>query len=298
MSAVWSNSSDIICISVKNNNGVVTTMLSPTYLKMYEKEGKDSEEEVLNKASAIAFDLNEEQFCDKHFQSKKGSPIDMAKLFAPEHVYQVDFGTESEAVPSKVQTVDEDIGSIAELVVKAWNAKKDETLLMHNLIRTKGDSQKILFQCEASISKMEKNAVLIVVRDISERCKRFEAEKKVISESTARMKDAAANRFTRHEVKNGLLAAIGLCDSLRESSLLENNNAAFHAHFASKIEDLRKQGYLPDDEGIMATGSRNLCRYLFELDKTLHEILDTILADGKCCDRQMPFLCLLRHTYF
>jgi len=29
-------------------------------------------------------------------------------------------------------------------------------------------------------------------------------------------KDAAANRFTRHEVKNGLLAAIGLSDSLSE----------------------------------------------------------------------------------
>ena len=29
-------------------------------------------------------------------------------------------------------------------------------------------------------------------------------------------KDAAANRFTRHEVKNGLLAAIGLSDGLSE----------------------------------------------------------------------------------
>ena len=57
---------------------------------------------------------------------------------------------------------------------------------------------------------------MIVVRDISERFRRFEAEKKVISETTARLKDAAANRFTRHEVKNGLLAAIGLCDSLNE----------------------------------------------------------------------------------
>jgi len=285
MSAVWSNSSDIICISVKSASGDVTTMLSPTYLKMYKREENNSEGRPLNKSRAIAFDLGKERFLE--IESRKGSPIAIAREFVPKHMYHVDFGSvlrDGESTPLDVLIKDEEIGSIAHLVVKAWNANKDETLLMHNLIRSKKNSEKVIFQCEAMITKMEKNAVLIVIRDISERFKRFEAEKKVVSESTARMKDAAANRFTRHEVKNGLLAAIGLCDSLRESTLLDNNNSAFQAHFVNKIEDLRKRGYLRNDEGAMVTGSRNMCRYLFELDKTLHEVLDTILADAMARD--------------
>jgi phage terminase small subunit len=56
----------------------------------------------------------------------------------------------------------------------------------------------------------------VVVRDVTERYRRFEAERRS-AESLARQQDAQAiNRFTRHEVKNGLLAGIELCDSLHE----------------------------------------------------------------------------------
>lgn len=64
---------------------------------------------------------------------------------------------------------------------------------------------------------------MIVLRDISERFQRFEAEKQLVIEVTERKKDAEANRFTRHEVKNGLLAAIGLVDSMREQSFPGGN---------------------------------------------------------------------------
>lgn len=64
-------------------------------------------------------------------------------------------------------------------------------------------------QCdETKITKLETIAVVIVLRDISERFQRFKAEKQLVIEVTERKKDAEANRFTRHEVKNGLLAAI------------------------------------------------------------------------------------------
>ena len=102
-------------------------------------------------------------------------------------------------------------------VIRSWKAKNEGAtlILMHDLKRMDGEKPQPI-QCEANISVMEENMLVIVVRDISERFRRFEAEKRVISETTARRKDAAANRFTRHEVKNGLLAAIGLCDSLNE----------------------------------------------------------------------------------
>ena len=63
--------------------------------------------------------------------------------------------------------------------------------------------------CEAKISKVDDSSCLVVVRDISERFERFEMEKQLVAEITARKKDTEANRFTRHEVKNSILACIG-----------------------------------------------------------------------------------------
>ena len=63
--------------------------------------------------------------------------------------------------------------------------------------------------CEAKVSKVDDSSCLVVVRDISERYERFEMEKQLVAEITARKKDTEANRFTRHEVKNSILACIG-----------------------------------------------------------------------------------------
>jgi hypothetical protein len=110
--------------------------------------------------------------------------------------------------------VQEDMTSICELLVEAWKSKKYKDVLTKSLTQKKGHDI-VSICCEATVTRVEDNALMIVIRDISERQKRFEAEKQVVSESTARQKDAAANRFTRHEIKNGILSAIGLCDSLR-----------------------------------------------------------------------------------
>ena len=56
------------------------------------------------------------------------------------------------------------------------------------------------------------------------RFRRFEAEKLALSEMTARKRDSEANRFTRHEVKNGLLASLGLCDGISDLAKLGQTN--------------------------------------------------------------------------
>ena len=71
--------------------------------------------------------------------------------------------------------------------------------------------------CELKLSRRSESFVAIV-RDVTERVKRFEAEQRATAEALARQKDAQnINRFTRHEIKNGLLAGIELCDRLRRS---------------------------------------------------------------------------------
>jgi hypothetical protein len=66
--------------------------------------------------------------------------------------------------------------------------------------------------CEVKLSKHAENGLLAVVRDVTERVRLFDAEKRADAEALAqqhalaRQQDAQeVNRFTRHEVKNGLL---------------------------------------------------------------------------------------------
>jgi signal transduction histidine kinase len=151
---------------------------------------------------------------------------------------------------------------------------------MHDLKRMDQEQPQPI-QCEAKISVMEEHILVIVVRDISERFRRFEAEKRVISETTARRKDVAANRFTRHEVKNGLLAAIGLCDSMKEVTegdaqmilkRIESNSSN------SDVQDLCTT--ISNDRREPST--RTHC--IVELGNTLTGILDTVLTEAMVRD--------------
>ena len=126
-------------------------------------------------------------------------------------------------------------------------------------------------QCEAKVTRIEDTALFLVIRDVSERFRRFEAEKIALSEMTAREKDSEANRFTRHEVKNGLLAALGLCDSL---------NAAMEADGA--LQEIAKL-IGPDHSRDLAKLQRmhdDMSATLTELDSALSEVMDTVLSEA------------------
>lgn len=105
--------------------------------------------------------------------------------------------------------------------------------------------------------------------DVTERYKRFEAERRVHVEAMARQKDAQSQtRFVRHEVKNGLLAGIELCDSLRNA-----------------FDDMEKSATTANrnaQDGNTQTDTAR--RRIEELDVTLHEVLDTVLAEAMARD--------------
>lgn len=289
LSVVWDNSSDVIGISVRGVSGDVTTMLSPTYMKIYCDGNSDEYAKCAEHGSALAFELDARSF-------KPGADEDCV----PASMYDLHFkslipsGRPYTSVKSEFLKKEE-IMSISKLVVRSWKTEEPKSLLMHDLVRQRGLPQ-VNIRCEANITRMEENALVIVVRDISERFKRFEAEKKVISETTARLKDAAANRFTRHEVKNGLLSAIGLCDSLNETvttlsttvkSLRQQSSARKLPLLEERSGDAEQIENANDNDNNDCVDEKDdtlVSRYLFELDKTLHEILDTILAEAMARD--------------
>jgi CheY-like chemotaxis protein len=108
--------------------------------------------------------------------------------------------------------------------------------------------------------------MFMLIRDISEQSKRFEAERTMIIQTTARKKDAEANRFTRHEVKNGLLVAIHLCDSMAGTE--------------------ESTGEQPESNATLerVESRSRIAAHAVELDKELKSILHTVLSDAMARD--------------
>ena len=237
MVAVWESSSDVIAISVQNGQGV-SVMLSPHVYNlrqgMMQKPIKGGAQRTKN---SIVYQLSQDAFQaePQEKDTKEGSPNDDIALgeekpqepfVQPEMIHDIgslSFLSTQEARNAKADEManidDSLLRALSDVVVKAWSpSSEQETIFRHTLHWTSslsGDESTI--RSEAKVNRLDESAVIVVIRDISARVRAFEAEKQMLYETTSRRKDAEANRFTRHEVKNGLLAAIGLYESLCEA---------------------------------------------------------------------------------
>jgi hypothetical protein len=119
--------------------------------------------------------------------------------------------------------------------------------------------------------------------------------RRVVHTNTARTKDAEANRFTRHEVKNGLLAAMALCDSLRDAIQHDGKERTMDSCSSLSNESLGSAFRLNRPSGgatrRMSNNSqeefarlRGPQRAVMELDYTLREVLDTVLSEAMARD--------------
>jgi len=61
----------------------------------------------------------------------------------------------------------------------------------------------------------QSSSCVVVLRDMTSQDRLFEMEREALSASIERLKDEEANRFTRHEVKNGVLSAISQVDAVQ-----------------------------------------------------------------------------------
>jgi hypothetical protein len=217
MAAVWDHSSDTLiwgsCAGRGSNliNGIISPK-GQSFLGL-EDDMKSASEEEAGTTTLIEVDQDTYQY--RSFSIDLTSPVTREEAMA----------LRTSKLKSKSKTIssvhssdrDKNLSVIAKLLCEAYCLDvKEERIAMTELICNSQVSS--VHQCEAKMTKMESHSCLIILRDISERYQRFQTEKKLIEEQTARRKDFEANRFTRHEVKNGILAAIGLVESLRDSA--------------------------------------------------------------------------------
>eukprot|EP00571_Detonula_confervacea_P014780 CAMPEP_0172301060 /NCGR_PEP_ID=MMETSP1058-20130122/3025_1 /TAXON_ID=83371 /ORGANISM="Detonula confervacea, Strain CCMP 353" /LENGTH=1228 /DNA_ID=CAMNT_0013011053 /DNA_START=186 /DNA_END=3872 /DNA_ORIENTATION=+ len=262
MGVVWENSSDTIAISVQKMSGNITSMISPSFFRSALLARQQQEEDI----SAIVLEHRNIAQIKENELPDVGIQIIRKADFASVNLHAADNNGSFERLGRENETMTSLVVAFTDMLARAWQIKSGEVLFEHNATLEDGS---VMTKFEVKVTRLEENAVVVVVRNVSERYRRFEAEKRFVFETTARQKDAEANRFTRHEVKNGLLAAIEICGNIREQ-------------MSGDISILRKENChkngtaFPDENGKMEN--------MAELDMTLHEVLDIVLAETMARD--------------
>jgi hypothetical protein len=271
MSVVWENSSDTIAISVRKLSGNVTSMVSPSFFR---SALTGTEQDKIQDISAVILEHSSEDMkWRREPSSKTNNKSGGTETFpdvAIEFIRKADFdGVDFHFADNNVgleYTWHENkamaflVVAFTDMLARAWQDDKSEEILFEYDASSKDGGKKTKF--EVTLTRLEGDAIVLVVRNVSERYQRFEAEKRFIFETTARQRDAEANRFTRHEVKNGILAAIEICGNLHDQ--LSNN-----PHRGMNTIESSSDG---------GTNTSVGSESLDELDQTLREVLDIILA--------------------
>lgn len=289
MSVVWENSSDTIAISVRKPSGNVTTMISPSF---FQPALIARQQENIDGISAVLLEISELDTTSRRDSITDWSKLESRKLegVGMRIIQKADFADidlHSSTRANKFEPLNSSdpmsprVKSFVDMLSRAWMTKMDELVFEHDAILKTTAGSRTKF--EVKLTRLEESAVVIVIRDVSERYRRFEAEKRFVFETTARQKDAEANRFTRHEVKNGLLAAIEICGNVREQ--LSDDFKLF-------------QRGTTCDNIISEESVANKVENVVELDRTLHEVLDIVLAETVCIRFVFYRLCFYRNSHF
>lgn len=270
MSAVWESSSDVIVFS-GDRNGVISARVSPAFLKMIRRPS--SQMQLLNRGDlSVVLEIYPD---DGYFYV---CALDLAQPIsrAAAHDFQKSLMSEkrslTETKPSSIEEAAiRDLARLAVQVCRDDVSQSQGSMCQTFVTKQDSDDSTIQLNYEAKLAHIDGSNAVVILRDISDRVQRFEAEKMLLQEATIRQKDAEAIRFTRHEVKNGLLAALGLVDHLRE----DLRTCLPHSQASGDI--VHESGGSATTKSVV---SERLRSTLLELDSGLHDVLDTVLDEA------------------
>lgn len=282
MSAVWGSSCDVIAITVRTRSQEGTSgasvLLSPAFFGLTSKRKKPRSADISFQKKSVLYQLSRKAFEMEIKGGTEGNePIVNGDMISHIEETGLDIIDTNARVMFDKGQLKPDINALralSDVVVKAWACTEKEKVFTHDLSWT-GDSRDFLIRSEAKVSRLDDDALIVIVRDISERVRVFEAEKQILFETTSRQKDAEANRFTRHEVKNGLLAALGLYESLCDAQSRQLTDTKRNTH---------SDGIAYDLGGGAVDSADDVIRCLNELGKSLHETLDSVLVEAMTRD--------------
>ncbi|KAJ1448100.1 hypothetical protein M885DRAFT_623762 [Pelagophyceae sp. CCMP2097] len=277
IAVVWSASSDALAVSVRHDDsggGYVETAVSPTANALLAHAAvaagaspqwntPPDESQPGESADVLAVRFT-------YRDGEPAGPIMRSRELWESSIHNRGDVPGGDATPDGQPSAAEASG-FAELIRRAWllEPAADGVLrLTHDLVRANGAQMHV----EARVTRIGSWRLVVVVRDITERIKVFEAEKALVKQATAHERDAAANRFTRHEVKNGLLSAIGVVEAMQE---LSDAPAALVA----PVSPGGPGGASCGDPALRGATDGALARYVGDLQATLTETLNSVLSE-------------------
>jgi hypothetical protein len=198
MNILWDSSSDVIIISVRHADKI-TSMLSPSFPLLV---GSSLPRNVAGRnATAL--------FLDTVRRDVDGNPQgeDTDLITSASYVDSSDMPYQSmmrQTILTTLAATEPEIKKAVAFVAAGWS-KFNETansenggdlhqLVSHPIQTVNGTAER---QCEIKVSHHGENSMIAVVRDVTERYKRFEAEQMVQAETMARQRDAQSVRACR-----------------------------------------------------------------------------------------------------
>jgi signal transduction histidine kinase len=248
----------------------VIGIVSPAFFNIDEYLASGSltesrQSDIDRSTSTLLIEVNPVDGSHRTFKVHLGTPVTRE---AAKEMISAEPRENNKASADILSSREKNIAVVADLLREAYESNSREVIVIKDLYGSTKTKEEITLRCEAKITKLVSSSRLIFLRDISERFQRFEAEKKLIEQITARNKDAEANRFTSHEVKNGILAAIGLLDSMkgpqRRRAPFQSGQSLSHMDSSDRLDSDRSLHQSYDDS-------------IDEVDNTLRDILDTIM---------------------
>ena len=279
---LWASTTDTIVISVRERGGT-SSVLSPSF------ESSLLDMESINcvksqNAPGIFLEHSSTSNEETTLKIESASYIDAHKISSSRH--DKEDAMERIAPLSTTSLQAEVATSLIQACWEHWNEeqrsaspemmiKESKSLVVEEFIRSNGEK----CYCELKLS-WQQDSFVAIVRDVTERVKRLEAEQRAATEAEARQRDAqSVNRFTRHEIKNGLLSGIELNNRLQKSFQLASDS------MDSKLRKLLGDNYSRDEQTRFVEAEITKTQGMMgQVDRVLQEVLTTVLAEAMARD--------------
>lgn len=286
MTVIWANSSDIVVLIVGGQDRV-NAVVSPKFLQMERKMHTattiHNHEDSTSSADEMEFDDERKVALVFGFKtnSRSGdfslSTMDLSKPITRIDIENIETdggdgymeGCHFSRLPFKKC---KNVVAMAKLLKKAWRSKAQESLILQDFygVNPMGMQEEKKIKFEAKASKLDSKAIIVFLRDISERIHVDETEKQLLIELNERKMSEKAHKFARQEVRNGLLAAIDVVGTVR--CIIDKESTV-----TNRSVSLQNKSVLNVDGSLSPT---DFTQSIHKLDSTLREMLDNCLSEA------------------
>jgi hypothetical protein len=193
MAILWDTSSDVIVVSIKDANGNLVSLLSPAFLDVVEVPIPESVKG--RHATALMIETSPGDSSDLQDDEKRGTIVKAQYIDTSEAPYR---GWVNHTILEIIDKTSFEAMTAATFVEASWDRSKlasiprnrDWHMKPHPFVTRKDNK----CQTEIKVSQHGDGAIIAIIRDVTERYRWYEAERRAHAEVVRRQQDAQSVR--------------------------------------------------------------------------------------------------------